>query len=337
MEQELFAQIYLDSVRRNLNGFEILQACDSVITAERMWRIAERLVDNAQKFNLTSILQPEEIVKKHIVDSIVPLGVLVSRGYFAGVDAGSADSTDSDNLADSTDSAGLPSHGGFAVADVGTGAGFPLLPMAAAALEYFPRGRVSFTGIDSTAKKLAHVRETAEFAGLDNVNTVEGRAEVLGRFCPFFGSGDSKPGNKGNNKKFTSSGKYGGKRGKAESSLRKITPYPHSPNSILSPSSLRESFSLTCARAVSALPVLLELLAPLTRVGGIVAALKSHAEDEIAAAGCAPEILGLVLRDVVSYSLDGEDHRELLIYEKIRGCEEKYPRQYADIIKHPLK
>ena len=62
-----------------------------------------------------------------------------------------------------------------AVADVGTGGGFPLLPLAMALPD------VTFTGIDSTGKKIDAIGRIAGKMGLKNVRLVAERAEVLGR------------------------------------------------------------------------------------------------------------------------------------------------------------
>ena len=61
------------------------------------------------------------------------------------------------------------------VADVGCGAGFPSLVLAAA----FPQLEV--TAIDSTHKKVAFVAEAAQKLGLSNVTAVAGRAVELAR------------------------------------------------------------------------------------------------------------------------------------------------------------
>jgi len=57
--------------------------------------------------------------------------------------------------------------------DVGTGGGFPTLPLAVS------RPDLKITAIDSTAKKIAHVQSTAHLFGLDNVTALTGRAEEL--------------------------------------------------------------------------------------------------------------------------------------------------------------
>ena len=62
--------------------------------------------------------------------------------------------------------------------DVGTGAGFPLLPWACV-LPPAPDSRL--TGLDATAKKIAHVKECASYAGLNSVRAVQGRAEECAR------------------------------------------------------------------------------------------------------------------------------------------------------------
>lgn len=64
---------------------------------------------------------------------------------------------------------------GARLADVGTGGGFPTLPLA------IVRPDVSFTAIDSTAKKLAFSELVSDALGLSNVNIKIGRAEELAK------------------------------------------------------------------------------------------------------------------------------------------------------------
>lgn len=258
---------------------------DEVLT--RMYKITEKLVENAKKFNLTSILEPEEIVRKHIVDSVLPLAIMEKQGIVS-------------KIARKT------------VADVGCGAGFPTLPMSAASLDYFP---LFFMGIDSTAKKIGHIKETAEYADLTKIDATAARAEELTAY----------PDSPAPKKSALSSKKESAKKPKNQPKTEEKKPY------------FRERFDITTARAVAALPTLLELCAPLTRVGGYFCALKSHADEEILAAGNAHETLGLTLRDKISYTLPGGDARVVLIYEKTAETPRKYPRRYAEITKQPLK
>ncbi len=248
-----------------------------------MYKITEKLVENAKKFNLTSILEPEEIIRKHIVDSVLPLAIMEKQGIVTKTADKSARKT---------------------VADIGCGAGFPTLPMSAAALDYFP---LFFMGIDSTAKKIGHIKESAQYSGLTNIDAIAARAEEL-TVIPE-----------------VSTAKNNTKKPKNQPKTEEKKPY------------FRERFDITTARAVAALPTLLELCAPLTRVGGYFCALKSHADEELLAAGNAPETLGLTLRDKISYTLPGGDARVMLIYEKTAETLRKYPRRYAEITKQPLK
>lgn len=89
------------------------------------------------KFNLTAIRDPLDMVRKHLLDSLTVQPWI--RGPF--------------------------------VADVGTGAGFPGLPLA------IVNPGLRFTLIDSTQKKIRFVEHAAKELGLDNVTAVAVRAE----------------------------------------------------------------------------------------------------------------------------------------------------------------
>lgn len=64
--------------------------------------------------------------------------------------------------------------GKFNLCDVGCGAGFPCLPLAAA----FPE--LQITAVDSTRKKIDFVNRAAEAMGLDNIEALHARANELG-------------------------------------------------------------------------------------------------------------------------------------------------------------
>lgn len=59
------------------------------------------------------------------------------------------------------------------IVDIGTGGGFPLLPLAIALPE------TQCIGIDSTGKKLKAIDRICEALGIKNVQTIQGRAEDL--------------------------------------------------------------------------------------------------------------------------------------------------------------
>lgn len=107
-------------------------------------QLLELLRQGNERQNLTALKTEQDIVLKHFVDSLSCL-----RG-------GHLD-------------------GEFTVMDLGTGAGFPTLPLA------LVRPELSFTPVDATRKKIEFVRATAQALGLRHVSPLVGRAETLGQ------------------------------------------------------------------------------------------------------------------------------------------------------------
>ena len=107
--------------------------------------LAAELADWNTRVNLTAITAPDEVVDKHLLDSLALLPLLK----------------------------------GLAVADVGSGAGFPGLPLAIA-----DPGR-RFTLIESTGKKAKFIRHAAAKLALPNVEVILGRAESYRPVRPF--------------------------------------------------------------------------------------------------------------------------------------------------------
>lgn len=116
--------------------------------AENLRIYADELKSWNEKINLTAITDEEGIAVKHFLDCL-----LVG------------------NVADFKD--------GADIIDVGTGAGFPGLVIAAA----YPN--VNVTLLDSTGKKLKAVESIAEQMGVKNVKIVHARAEEAGKSPEF--------------------------------------------------------------------------------------------------------------------------------------------------------
>jgi 16S rRNA (guanine527-N7)-methyltransferase len=113
-------------------GLEITDA-----EAERMMRLLDELDDWNQRMNLTAIRERPQQITKHLLDSLSI----------------------------------QPFLRGSRVLDVGTGAGFPGLPLA------IVNPARHFTLLDSTAKKLKFIEHVTQLLGIANVTTVHERAE----------------------------------------------------------------------------------------------------------------------------------------------------------------
>lgn len=112
---------------------------------DQLLRLAAELLRWNRAYNLTAITAPDEILTHHLLDSL----------------------------------AAQPDLAGTTIADVGTGAGFPGLPLAV----INPQRR--FTLVDAVDKKLRFVAHAARELGLDNVTTWHGRVEMLQPAAPF--------------------------------------------------------------------------------------------------------------------------------------------------------
>lgn len=108
--------------------------------AHTLYLLTERMLEVNEYMNLTAITDIDGIIVKHYVDSLIA-------------------------------SAYIPL--GATVIDVGCGAGFPSLVLAIC------RPDLKITALDSTAKRINYIKETAEMLALDNITCVAARAEEL--------------------------------------------------------------------------------------------------------------------------------------------------------------
>ena len=99
----------------------------------------------------------------------------------------------------------------------------------------------------------------------------------------------------------------------------------------------REKFDVATARAVAALPVLLEYCLPLVKKGGKFVAMKGpSAEEEAANCLNAQKILGAEKPNIICETLTGNEQRTFVTFKKISQTPPKYPRKPSDISKQPL-
>jgi len=100
----------------------------------------------------------------------------------------------------------------------------------------------------------------------------------------------------------------------------------------------RAAYDLVVARAVAALPTLVEYLLPLAKRGGRVVAYKgTAAHEEALAAEQAIHLLGGQLRKLIPVEVPGlAETRVLVVIDKVRQTPEGYPRGRGLARKHPI-
>jgi len=203
------------------------------------------------RFNLTAITDEQGIQIRHFLDSFSCLLALEPGERFTG----------------------------RRVIDVGTGAGFPGVP-----LKILCPG-MKLTLLEATAKKVRFLEHIVAALGLKDVSVVHGRAEELGQ----------------------------------------------DPDH-------REQYHWAMARAVADLPILVEYLLPLTKVGGRGLAQKGEgAPAEVQRSEWALNQLGGQIRRLVPVGLRGlAETRYLVIIDKVAATPARYPRRPGMPSKRPL-
>lgn len=100
----------------------------------------------------------------------------------------------------------------------------------------------------------------------------------------------------------------------------------------------RATFDLVTARAVAALPTLLEYAAPFCRIGGqIILPKKGELAEELARGERAARQLGAVFKADIAVTLPGlTDGRRLLVWEQQKLCPPQFPRSGGVMTKKPL-
>jgi len=101
----------------------------------------------------------------------------------------------------------------------------------------------------------------------------------------------------------------------------------------------REQYDWAVARAVAILPVLVEYLLPLVRVGGSMLAMKGESGPaEAHSSDHALRVLGGHLRQLVPVTLPGvAEERYLVVIDKVAATPRGYPRKVGIPAKRPLR
>ncbi|QIR38787.1 16S rRNA (guanine(527)-N(7))-methyltransferase RsmG [Tolypothrix sp. PCC 7910] len=112
-------------------------------------QLYELILEGNSQFNLTRITEAEEFWEKHLWDSL--RGIAPQQQFIASLAAGAS------------------------VIDIGTGAGFPGIPIAIAS------ANSKITLLDSTRKKVTFIEKILTTLGLSNGKTLVGRVEEIGQ------------------------------------------------------------------------------------------------------------------------------------------------------------
>lgn len=209
----------------------------------RFDRYRDLLIERNAQFNLTAIRDPVEVERRLFLDALAMLPAI--DAFVHGKQ---------------------PCAASVRLIDVGSGAGFPGLPLKIA------RPELDVTLLDATRKKVGFLEDVIAALGLPSIRALHGRAEDLGHDTAF-----------------------------------------------------RERFDMATARAVAALPTLLELTVPFLDVGGRAFLPKGlDIAEELRSGGRAACKLGA---EIVSADIAPTGESRLVIVEKQRLTAPLYPRR----------
>ncbi|MBD3885448.1 16S rRNA (guanine(527)-N(7))-methyltransferase RsmG [Phormidium tenue FACHB-886] len=137
----------------------------SPVQQQQFQRLYTQVLQGNRQLNLTRITQPEEFWEKHLWDSLSGIKPWLGEGNEQEVESASASA-----------SAMMPAHSvpsDCKAIDIGTGAGFPGIPIAIVQPAW------TVTLLDSTRKKMAFVEGLLAELGLQNCRTVSDRVEQV--------------------------------------------------------------------------------------------------------------------------------------------------------------
>lgn len=122
-------------IEKTFKNYNILLTKDQI---DKFYIYFSYLIEENEKYNLTAITNPQEVIVKHFVDSVLPYKSIKKNSL---------------------------------VVDVGTGAGFPGIPLK------IIREDINLTLVDSLQKRINFLNQLIEKLNLNNVKTFHARVE----------------------------------------------------------------------------------------------------------------------------------------------------------------
>ncbi len=123
-------------------GLDFLNLSLEKAVIAKLYKFYLKLAEANKYMNLTAITKLKEVVFKHFIDSLSIIRVMPELKFEK-----------------------------ISIIDIGTGAGFPALPLALA----FPQCQIA--AVDSLNKRIRFINEVKKELNLDNLNAYHGRAE----------------------------------------------------------------------------------------------------------------------------------------------------------------
>ena len=237
-------KILKNKLRENAETIGVLLNDENL---DKLYKYKNLVLEWNEKINLTAITEDSEFAVKHFIDSLTINKYIEPKKT---------------------------------IIDIGTGAGFPGIPLKILNKEN------KFVLFDSLNKRLKVLEDIIAKIGLTNIETLHGRAEETFR-----------------NKQH------------------------------------REKYDIAVSRAVAALNVLVELMLPAVKIGGICICMKgNNAEEEIKDAKKAIKELGGEIINVEKIILPELNlERNIVIIKKVKQTPNRYPRKPGTPQKEPIK
>lgn len=239
MNLQEFENIFKEECEKNSIKFDEPKS-------EKFYNYMNLILEWNEKINLTAIKEEREFIVKHFVDSL----------------------TISSYVKDAK-----------RMLDIGTGAGFPGIPLK------IDNPECEATLIDSVNKKIMVLNDVIQKLNLEKIEALHVRAEELAQRADY-----------------------------------------------------REKFDVVTTRAVSSLATIAEYMLPFVKIGGKAICMKGpNIEEELKDAKNAIKLLGGEIENIQKLNINDEFERNIIVINKVKNTDKKYPRGQGKPAKEPIK